>query len=89
MGLDLADDLLKAKDNSMHSGAAFLDPSKAFDIVHHERLIKCTKLELKTGPELVTRFRDYLHHRSQIVRSGNALSEAVFCGRGVPQGSKQ
>ena len=83
----LADNILTAKDSGLCSGAVFLDLSKAFDTVHHCRMLK--KLEA-TGVEQnsLSWFRSYLGNRSQVVRKGNEYSTPVRCLRGVPQGSK-
>ena len=83
----LADNILTAKDSGLCSGAVFLDLSKAFDTVHHCRMLK--KLEAAgVEQKSLLWFCSYLSNRSQVVRKGNEYSTPVRCLRGVPQGSR-
>ena len=63
-----------------------IDFSKAFNRVPHDRLL--TKLvDSGVDPRVVARIREFLLCRSQSVRVGGKLSEAVAVTSGVPQGS--
>ena len=63
-----------------------IDFSKAFDRVPHDRLL--TKLvDSGVDPRVVAWIREFLLCRSQRVRVGGKLSEAVAVTSGVPQGS--
>ena len=83
----LADNILTVKDSGLCSGAVFLDLIKAFDTVHHCRMLK--KLEAAgVEQKSLSVFRSYLSNRSQVVRKGNEYSTPVRYLLGVPQGSK-
>lgn len=45
--MSLADNILCAKDSGLCSGIVFLDLSKAFDTVHHGRLLINNKKKLE------------------------------------------
>ena len=83
----LADDLLRAKDKGLFSGAVFLDLKKAFDTVHHDRLLRKMS-QLGISGTSLDWFRDYLCDRFQCVRVGSKLSDSFPCKRGIPQGSR-
>ena len=59
------------------------DLSKAFDSVHHETLLaKCNHLGIDSFW-----FQHYLSNRTQSVKLGNEISDALQVSFGVPQGS--
>ena len=63
-----------------------LDLSKAFDSIHHDRLLyKISAM----GASLATLnwFKSYLSGRSQAVRIGSTLSDVLPITHGVPQGA--
>ena len=75
-----------AKSRREYTGVVFVDMSKAFDRVQHERLLtELFSLGISGTP--LTWFADYLSGRFQQIRVQGHLSPAVSCSRGVPQGS--
>ena len=68
-------------------GALFLDPSKAFDLIDHEPLLKKMRLEFGVQGNAEEWFRIYLCGRGQRV----CVGQATLCWQtprfGVPQGS--
>ena len=67
-------------------GVAFLDLSKAFDLVNHELLLK--KLACyHIGVGALNFFRSYLESRTQSVYVNGSYSSEGFIKHGVPQGS--
>ena len=73
-------------DNQFICNCVFLDLSKAFDTLDHERLImKLEKYGIR-GPAL-SWFKCYLEGRKQFVQINGAMSECKMLRTGVPQGS--
>ena len=80
------DNIRKACDKGLVSGALFIDLSKAFDTLgHHNILTKLEKVGIK-GLSLQW-FTDYLFSRRQCVKFNNELSDPSTLLCGVPQGS--
>jgi len=83
-------DLIKSINNSLNAKrkcmSIFLDLTKAFDMVPHDRLL--LKLE-KIGCRgiVLELFKNYLTNREQQVKIGDTLSEALVIKRGIPQGT--
>ena len=74
------------KSERKHTGAVFVDMSKAFDRVKHERmLLELFSLGIAGIPLLW--FCSYLSGRFQHIKVLDQLSDATACSRGVPQGS--
>lgn len=72
--------------NHRQVDTVYFDLSKAFDVVHHDLLIR--KLEqIGLSPLYCNFFKDYLHGRSFRVKSGNFFSLEHAIPSGVPQGS--
>ena len=67
------------------TGTVFVDISKAFDRVKHERLVTVL-FSLGIAGTALEWFTDYLSGRFQSVKVLDSVSEAVSCPRGVPQG---
>ena len=82
----MVDEWKMALDKRYITGAVFMDLSKAFDCLPHGLLIaKCHAYGLNVPAcELLT---DYLSHRKQRVKIGNARSSWADLRKGVPQGS--
>ena len=75
-----------AKSARKHTGVVFVDMSKAFDSVKHERmLLELFSLGIAGIPLLW--FCSYLSGRFQHIKVLDQLSDATACSRGVPQGS--
>lgn len=80
------DNIRKACDKGLVSGAIFVDLSKAFDTLGHENLLY--KLENFGIKGIALRwFTDYLFSRQQVVKFNNKLSDPSGLMCGVPQGS--
>ena len=81
------DNLLKNIENGMYNCSIFLDLSKAFDTVNHERLI--WKLDHYFGIRGIALelLRDYLTNRYQYTKLLNYKSDLLQSSCGVPQGS--
>ncbi len=78
---------LGKKNARHHSGAVFLDLSKAFDTVDHCRLLEnffCSGFTYRA----LSCIQSYRTDRFQVVRKGQCFSNKSPCLRGVPQGSK-
>ena len=82
----LTDGLIAAKDQKLHTGACFLDMSKAFDKVRHHILVHDLFNIGVTGKALAWVI-SYLTGRQQYVQFGAQQSACRSCSCGVPQGS--
>ena len=80
------DEIRKAMNNGLLTGAIYIDLSKAFDTISHSILIDTLPQYGITG-KAKNWLCDYLFARSQLVSYQNEISPAqpIFCG--VPQGS--
>ena len=78
---------IRAAENKELTAALLLDPSAAFDVVHHKILLD--KLELyKFSPKALSWFKSYLEGRKQVVVVESKISDPREVGeQGVPQGS--
>ena len=84
--ISLIDDIRQQVDSGHLVGACFLDLSKAFDTISHNKLI--SKLESYGVNDLeLDWFKNYLFNRRIQVSYDNALSEEKSSFTGVPQGS--
>ena len=64
----------------------YLDLAKAFDTVHHERLI--AKLSaIGFQDKILSWFKTYLENRTHMVKINEDLSDSLTLNYGVPQGS--
>ena len=73
-------------DNKQTSQACFIDLSKAFDTIKHERLI--SKLEFcGFRGKLLNLTKSYFANRYQFVERDRCWSEKKMIKYGVPQGS--
>ena len=77
---------LLAKQERKYTGIVMVDMSKAFDRVKHQCLID-KLFTLGVNGRVLLWLASYLSGRSQRVKVCDALSDAVPCSRGVPQGS--
>ena len=71
---------------SMMTGAIFLDLRKAFDLINHDILLKKLTLYLKSAKS-VSLLNSYLHNRQQCVYTQGEFSTKGHLKHGVPQGS--
>lgn len=75
-----------ARSERKFTGIVFVDLSKAFDRVKHDRLID-ELFNLGVTGTALRWFCSYLDQRHQCVKLNGELSQPVPCTRGVPQGS--
>lgn len=84
--MSFLNDLYTSLDQSQKCIGVFLDLSKAFDLVNHERLLeKLYDYGVRGVP--LSWIRSYLCGRSQYVEILGKKSETMSLKRGVPQGS--
>lgn len=72
--------------NGKQTDAIFMDFSKAFDKVSHQKLLHKLNIILN-NPQLINWISDYLSGRSQFVTFKNHDSDRLSVDSGVPQGS--
>ena len=82
----LIDNWLSAINTSEVVGSVFLDFKKAFDMVHHDKLLDKLSLYLRNNTSLKF-FQSFLHDRQQRVQLGGTVSTYGTLKSGVPQGS--
>ena len=84
---NFANVLNESLSKNLHNIVMFIDFSKAFDTIPHEKLLKCLENNGLRG-KCLNILKDYLQNRSFIVKVGNICSEEKKIHYGVPQGSK-
>ena len=72
---------------NQHSLILFIDFSKAFDTLSHEKILKYLN-KVGIRGQCLKWFENYLDNRTYRVKVDNALSREVKVTHGVPQGSK-
>ncbi|XP_065179965.1 CUB and sushi domain-containing protein 1-like [Sycon ciliatum] len=82
----VTDKFLRARDDGLSTGAAFLDMSKAFDKVQHQTLVE-DLFQLGISGTALNWLSDYLSNRQQQVVISGDSSSSFTCSSGVPQGS--
>lgn len=83
---ELLTDLHKSMHSSAPTDAIFIDLSKAFDRVQHNRLI--TKVRnLQLDQKTIQWIQEFLCNRSQSVKLNHIISRKCMVKSGVPQGS--
>ena len=76
----------KSREMKVETYGLFLDLSKAFELVHHRKLIQKLESYGIRGHASMW-FRSYLANRQQFVQLGGTVSETRPISCGVPQGS--
>ena len=84
--LDLIDQLTRNHDNKIHTEMIYLDFSKAFDRVSHQKLLHLLN-QLKVDPQIYNWIKNYLHERRQRTVVEDTFSAYSNITSGVPQGS--
>ena len=84
--LNLMDDLTTELSKKKYVDMLYLDFSKAFDRVSHEKLIHCLT-KYKIDIRILNWLKDYLSSRSQRTIVENIFSNRCNITSGVPQGS--
>jgi hypothetical protein len=67
--------------------AIYIDLSKAYDTISHEKLLHKLKHEFNFSDNTTLFFRSYLTNRTQITYTTNAHSHPSTITHGIPQGS--
>jgi len=83
---NLTKDIYDNLDNHNKTIGIFLDLSKAFDSIPHQKLLKCIK-SFGIIRSAYSIFKSYLEGRTQQVKVNDKLSDIGIIHRGVPQGT--
>lgn len=83
---DFSDKVYGALNKNLYAVVIFIDFSKAFDTLLHDRLLTSLENIGIRGPVL-SLFRNYLSNRYMAVKYLNNFSKSKKCQTGVPQGS--
>lgn len=67
--------------------AIYIDLSKAYDTVSHEKLLNKLQTEFNFSPTTTTFFASYFKNRKQSLHTQHAQSETQTITHGIPQGS--
>lgn len=67
--------------------AIYIDLSKAYDTIEHDKLLDKLQHDFNFSPETVAFFRSYLHNRTQSTHTTHAKSRPQLITHGIPQGS--
>ena len=67
--------------------AIYIDLSKAYDTIKHERLLHKLEHDFSFTPNSVAFFRSYFHNRVQSTHTQHAQSKPLTITHGIPQGS--
>ena len=84
--LQFSDYINSKLNDNMHVVAMFIDFSKAFDTLNHQKLIAALETIGVRGP-LLNWFKSYLDNRKMVVKIKNDYSMCRHSTSGVPQGS--
>ncbi len=84
--LKFTDDISSSLDNSMITGAIFIDLTKAFDMVDHYLLLDKLLASGLSRHSLLW-FNSYLHNRCHCVSFQGAQSDFMIMEKWAPQGS--
>jgi hypothetical protein len=83
----IIDDITKNKSNHNPTLAIYIDLSKAYDTISHQKLITKLRDEFNFTPTAVAFFASYFRNRHQSVHTQNAKSKTQVITHGIPQGS--
>lgn len=83
----IIDNITKNKTSHKPTLAIYIDLSKAYDTISHEKLIKKLQNEFNFTPETIAFFTSYFHNRHQSVHTQHAQSHTQVITHGIPQGS--
>lgn len=83
---DFCDNLNRALDNHMQVVVCFVDFTKAFDSLNHQKLLDVLE-DMGIRGTVNNWIRDYLKNRKYVVKIKEELSKERVMVRGVPQGS--
>ena len=83
----IIDDISKNKLKRKPTMGIYIDLSKAYDTVSHEKLLNKLQNEFNFTPPTVNFFRSYFRNRRQSLHTQNAKSTEQIITHGIPQGS--
>lgn len=83
----IIDEIIKQKTQKHPTLAIYVDLSKAYDTVSHDRLISKLKNEFNFTAETTQFFQSYLTNRQQSLHTQHATSSTRIISHGIPQGS--
>lgn len=83
----IIDDIAKNKNSHSPTLAIYVDLSKAYDTISHQKLIAKLRDEFNFAPTTVAFFASYFRNRHQSVHTQNAKSKTQIITHGIPQGS--
>lgn len=81
------DNIIRNKHNHKPTLAIYIDLSKAYDTISHQKLINKLQNEFNFTPTTVAFFSSYLQNRHQSVHTQHAQSKTQIITHGIPQGS--
>jgi len=80
-------DIQKHKSNHNPTLGIYIDLSKAYDTIEHEKLFYKLEHEFNFTPETLMFFRSYFKNRQQSTHTQQAQSDTKTITHGIPQGS--
>ena len=83
----ILDQLRKHKNDKQPTLAIYIDLSKAYDTISHEKLLHKLQHDFNFTPHTVSIFRAYLTNRQQSTHTQHAQSKVQTITHGIPQGS--
>jgi hypothetical protein len=83
----ILNNIMKSKKNHKPTLAIYIDLSKAYDTISHEKLIRKLRDEFNFTPATVAFFASYFQNRLQSIHTQHAQSKTQTITHGIPQGS--
>ena len=83
----IINDIHKNKQNHNPTLAIYIDLSKAYDTVSHQKLLHKLQTEFNFTPGTVAFFKSYFQNRQQETHTQHAKSDIGLITHGIPQGS--
>jgi len=83
----IIDKIMKHKSGRTPTLAIYIDLSKAYDTISHEKLIHKLETEFNFTPPTLAYFKSYFQNRHQSLHTQNAKSKTQVITHGIPQGS--
>ena len=83
----IIDEIHKHKSKKRPTLAIYIDLSKAYDTISHEKLLHKLQHDFNFTAETVTFFKSYFRNRVQTTHTQHAQSEERIITDGIPQGS--
>ena len=83
----ILDNIHKHKSDKHPTLAIYIDLSKAYDTISHEKLLHKLRHDFNFTTETVTFFKSYFRNRIQTMHTQHAQSEERVITDGIPQGS--